>query len=141
MLDEDGLPQPGDRIKEGDPWYSYYDEATGKHVVITYKYKEEAIIDDVIVCGFDVKDHVLNAFQRVVLKYRLVRKPARGDKFSSRHGQKGVMSVLFPQIDMPFTSEGLTPDVIINPNAFPSRMTIGTPVNPRLLPFTPGPVC
>uniref|UniRef100_A0A093ULU4 DNA-directed RNA polymerase subunit beta n=1 Tax=Talaromyces marneffei PM1 TaxID=1077442 RepID=A0A093ULU4_TALMA len=131
-LDEDGLPHPGVKVKEGSyvaAWYNVrYDAGSDSYVnvdgqthFLKYKDAEEGYIDTVRLVGNENGNEPLQA---ISVKYRVPRKPIIGDKFSSRHGQKGVCSQLWPAIDMPFSESGIMPDLIINPHAFPSRMTI-----------------
>ena len=125
-LGEDGLPEVGTWVKEGDPLYCVVDELTGRDTVKKHKEKETACIQTVRYLGqpASAKDDGQRE-DKVSITLRIPRNPVIGDKFSSRHGQKGVLSILWPHVDMPFSESGISPDVIINPHAFPSRMTIG----------------
>ncbi|KAF8634788.1 hypothetical protein AX15_000704 [Amanita polypyramis BW_CC] len=121
-VDVDGLPFVGMRLKSGDPLAAYIDDTTGRTRFVKYKGDETAYVDEVRLLGNDAGDSEL---QKVQVTLRIPRAPVIGDKFSSRHGQKGVCSQKWPAVDMPFSESGIQPDVIINPHAFPSRMTIG----------------
>jgi DNA-directed RNA polymerase II subunit RPB2 len=83
-----------------------------------YKTHEETYVDKNYV------DRNEDGYMFAQVRTRTLRKPTIGDKFSSRSGQKGTVGNLIPECDMPFTSSGLVPDIIINPHAIPSRMTI-----------------
>jgi DNA-directed RNA polymerase I subunit RPA2 len=121
-LEADGLPRVGDRLKEGEPICSVFDTVENRDRVTKHKDKEVAYVQAVRALGSDSGNL---SETKVSITLRLPRQPVIGDKFSSRHGQKGVLSILWPQEDMPFSESGIAPDIIINPHAFPSRMTIG----------------
>ncbi|XP_034464852.1 DNA-directed RNA polymerase I subunit RPA2 [Hippoglossus hippoglossus] len=121
-LDADGLPHIGSTLKYGDPYYSYINLNTGATSINYYKSQESSVVDNIKICS---NDNGSGYFKRVCITIRVPRNPTIGDKFASRHGQKGILSRLWPTEDMPFTESGMTPDILFNPHGFPSRMTIG----------------
>ncbi|EOD48580.1 putative dna-directed rna polymerase iii polypeptide protein [Neofusicoccum parvum UCRNP2] len=86
---------------------------------MSYKLPDPAYVDKVLLTENESNTPVIK------IQTRQTRRPELGDKFSSRHGQKGVVGIIAEQVDMPFNDQGICPDIIMNPHGFPSRMTVG----------------
>ncbi len=133
MLEEDGLISTEAEVKGGDILVGktspprFLEEYRGFEVrgpqlrdtSIGVRPTEAGVVDSIFITKSIEGSHLVKT------KVRSHRVPELGDKFVSRHGQKGVIGMVIPQEDMPFSSKGTIPDIMINPHAFPSRMTVG----------------
>jgi DNA-directed RNA polymerase III subunit RPC2 len=122
--DADALVAPGTCVNKGDILVSRSTPldtrspgggGESKFTPISHKLPEPVFIDKVMMTD-------LEGDPLIKILTRQTRRPELGDKFSSRHGQKGVCGLIVPQEDMPFNDQGIVPDIIMNPHGFPSRM-------------------
>ncbi|XP_953007.1 DNA-directed RNA polymerase II subunit, putative [Theileria annulata] len=132
-LDNDGLIEPGSRVLgddiiigrsspvESDPNNPQYTPEMNLRMDCSccLRPNENGVVDNVLL----TVNNKGCKFTKV--KVRSIRVPQIGDKFASRHGQKGTIGMTFRMEDLPFTCDGIVPDIIMNPHAVPSRMTIG----------------
>lgn len=136
-LDGDGLVAPGERVSDRQILVNRYSpttnplftaDAKGATVIGSTNYRENAVtyrgIEPIVVERVIITSNVEESFL-IKMNLRQHRRPEVGDKFSSRHGQKGVIGLIANQEDMPFNQQGICPDLIMNPHGFPSRMTVG----------------